>query len=1620
MTSTAVRVALRVRPLTTKEQLSNCNECLTFIPNEPQVLIGPEKAFTYDYVFDTKSTQASVYSSAIAPLLHKFMDGFNATVLAYGQTGAGKTFSMGTGLDNTKDKANQGIVPRCILELFQVLQEKADNEDGYTYEVLVSFLELHNEDLIDLLNPPALQKRRSHNGQVPQHAEVSIREDIAGNIYWTGVKEERCFSPEELLGLLEKGSLCRTTASTDMNTVSSRSHAMFTVTLKQQFLEQADQDDSKKVPKCLTSKFHFVDLAGSERLKRTNAEGDRAKEGIAINAGLLALGNVISALGDDTRRAVHVPYRDSKLTRLLQDSLGGNSQTLMMACVSPSDSNFGETLNTLRYANRARNIKNKVTVNQDFTGSSLEVNQLRALVSRLRTEITALRSKGDGLSLYETVLDDETQALRKEVSTLRKQLQHSRDDVIQVSTERDTLLIERETTNGATLPSATTNDEQQTTIATHPVIENYLKIIRNLNTDLMATKSRLEVLENSQQHRTAQDPSTATSSDDTKRQRRKPGAIGTSKRRFRKVGRISTTTSSSTTSASTNVGTKIVHPSKAPGPLRKHRSHLPPPTTVSSALPTVGRSNHYRYASDNGVNYYRRPTFMDDDDEGYVNDTEDEHMRFEFKESIAKARAEIRKGMEFLELIKPDDAAVDTEILETRRRKLDVSTKTQPIERELSDEGTFSASTSPTPLADEFDKELPHWLADIGSSQDGDTLAMSHSSSNQLSSGSYVDLDTKEQDPKLLRMLQQIQSDIKVNEELVCHLEKSESEYLLMRRKFDDKIHQLHDQLAGLQQNRDDALQQTKGLFNATANGGPSMDTAQQQQAAREKQQLLEIRQAYETKMKHLLNEIQDLKRKYSQTTNTMNVTRNQNESLLKSLRANVETLKVEKKQMMKRMKLDGDRVREQITQQDRRIQQLQRQHTEASVARRRLERERDIQKQTLRKRNEEMVNNSGQLKQLIFIMKKAVREGGLLDERLLGKVSLIVGGNFAVLGRSSQGFPLRGGGHTRGNHSSSSSSSNNSNITQGTNKAVSAIPLHIRTSRKKSLLEKAMLQYVKGKQTLVEIEQVLARRERLSGEKQGLLDRRRQVYLVEIQRSDATGTPLDTTPIEVMDEQIELITAEIAFLSSRLCSLQTKARSIVSSQQQKQRTGKHVTFADDIVTDPPPSDEWADIDALEEQFSVPANAAPELSYKMATKLLKSLQPDECKKIAESLLESNLNLQITDSNRQMTLQHLERALTNTRYNLIVMRRAAVASTVENERRIRRLENSIIGADNNQEGQDIESLAAMDRKMEEFISGGNTIFDRIYEDGLQELINSASWSPLEDSSGKNDMLDNGAPPDLLLSHDSCGTNALLASSIFTHSQPPPPPISTERQNIPAPTSTYEAPNSSSLVPNALDYGYNQDFLDGSVDNDDSQPLDFPSPPLRIETTTLHTTIDQEEPPPSSPQRHQDDIEISPISLDMCGPLDSQRLPDERPALPVTHSTARRSPPPQLQLTCAQPLTRNLIRQHPTPSTPLPTTKKTMGMPTPPATPNRHRSSSLLLHQQKQPPIMPSPSSPLLARSKHQRHSLPAPPSSSSSITMSRSSSCALNGSNVFNRLASTSTRASRAKVHRLSC
>ena len=241
---------------------------------------------------------------------------------------------------------------------------------------------------------------------------VHIREVLGGGVCLAGATEKEVPSKDEMAAILEQGTLLRATATTGMNKRSSRSHAIFTITVEQRRqlpaaqarqTGESDEDndeneatsqasgDEEIVDDYLCAKMHLVDLAGSERVKRTKAEGQRLQEGININKGLLALGNVICALSESKP---HVPYRDSKLTRMLQDSLGGNSRTCMIACVSPADINYEETLNTLRYANRARNIRNKPVVNRD--PNAAQISQLRQQLSAARAEIGSLKRRLTG------------------------------------------------------------------------------------------------------------------------------------------------------------------------------------------------------------------------------------------------------------------------------------------------------------------------------------------------------------------------------------------------------------------------------------------------------------------------------------------------------------------------------------------------------------------------------------------------------------------------------------------------------------------------------------------------------------------------------------------------------------------------------------------------------------------------------------------------------------------------------------------------------------------------------------------------------------------------------------------------------------------------------------------------------------------------------------------------------------------------------------------------------------------------------------------------------------------------------------------------------------------------
>ncbi|KAH9628392.1 hypothetical protein HF086_015922, partial [Spodoptera exigua] len=411
-------------------------------------------------------------------------------------TGSGKTYTMGSGWEGEGDgdEERRGIIPRAIRDLFAGAEARADEARAQgqlppEFSVQAQFIELYNEDIVDLLDPA---KDPFAKGA------LRITEDGCGGVRIVGASMRAVRGAQEALGALRAGALARTTAATNMNSSSSRSHAVFTLLLRQRRLapdqdtsvdREADSEASEQY-ETLTAKFHFVDLAGSERLKRTGATGERAKEGISINCGLLALGNVISALGDRSRKVLHVPYRDSKLTRLLQDSLGGNSNTVMIACVSPSDRDFMETLNTLKYANRARNIKNRCVVNQDLT--SRTIHQLRQEVARLQLELAEYKQgkrviSENGEEGWSDVVQ-ENAILTGEVESLRRRVKAMQGTIEQLSARNSELVAEKALGNwGPKDGSPDANDCSLTAL-----VQGYVSEIEDLRAQLMESNAMYE------------------------------------------------------------------------------------------------------------------------------------------------------------------------------------------------------------------------------------------------------------------------------------------------------------------------------------------------------------------------------------------------------------------------------------------------------------------------------------------------------------------------------------------------------------------------------------------------------------------------------------------------------------------------------------------------------------------------------------------------------------------------------------------------------------------------------------------------------------------------------------------------------------------------------------------------------------------------------------------------------------------------------------------------------------------------------------------------------------------------------------------------------------------------
>ncbi|XP_032903955.1 kinesin-like protein KIF17 [Amblyraja radiata] len=360
-----VRVVVRCRPSNNREKDLNCKVVVSmdstrgqcFI-QKPGALGEPPKQFTFDGVYYIESTTEQLYNEIAYPLVEGVTEGYNGTIFAYGQTGSGKSFTM-QGIPSPTSQ--RGVIPRAFEHIFESIQCTENTK----FLVRASYLEIYNEEIRDLLG-----KDTKHKLELKEHPEKGI--------YVKDLSMHTVHSVTECEKIMDIGWGNRAVGYTLMNKDSSRSHSIFTI-----HLEMCSIDDNGK-DHIRVGKLNLVDLAGSERQAKTGATGDRLKEATKINLSLSALGNVISALVDG--RSKHIPYRDSKLTRMLQDSLGGNTKTLMVACLSPADNNYDESLSTLRYANRAKNIKNKPRINEDPKDALLreyqeEIKQLKALLA---------------------------------------------------------------------------------------------------------------------------------------------------------------------------------------------------------------------------------------------------------------------------------------------------------------------------------------------------------------------------------------------------------------------------------------------------------------------------------------------------------------------------------------------------------------------------------------------------------------------------------------------------------------------------------------------------------------------------------------------------------------------------------------------------------------------------------------------------------------------------------------------------------------------------------------------------------------------------------------------------------------------------------------------------------------------------------------------------------------------------------------------------------------------------------------------------------------------------------------------------------------------------------------
>ncbi|KNC96556.1 uncharacterized protein SPPG_08143 [Spizellomyces punctatus DAOM BR117] len=1321
MASTSVKVALRVRPLNAKEVLANAQECISFMGvGIPQVTIGPtggggadtsfgfstsmaslpqhqQKAFTFDHVFDTASTQEEVYRDCVKPLVDRFLEGFNATVLAYGQTGSGKTYSMGTGLEAVADPEHQGIVPRSIYHLFDRLQaQAAASPEGFKYEVLVSFLELYNEELVDLLNARPKEGTTGWGG-------LSIREDGAGKIMWYGVKEQAVSSPEELLSVLEKGSLCRTTGSTDMNASSSRSHAIFSVILKQQKwvprstaeedgdgasgespLEEITKQEGEEhfTPTSvdptthpdgsfqhLLSKFHFVDLAGSERLKRTNAEGDRKKEGISINQGLLALGNVISALGDDTRKSahVHVPYRDSKLTRMLQDSLGGNSQTLMLACVSPSDTNYGETVNTLNYANRARNIKNKVVINQEWAGGGntlaleREVRILRATVAQLKADIQdggpggSLRVSTTGGDAFDaSYLANQRQTvsgtLRERELQMRIQRERELDaEMDRTKRERDAIRFENERLKFRCFRLQDRCRELGRELA-DTIVQRDRAVVE---------RSRMFLPGNKSMKRKGRD------------MEEENGGV-----KLRKVWGEAK-------------GEIVRSPSTESFPERSFEVGSDEPDDTSKLIPEndplspEATPNLAENDSQTLQSAYKKQLTAHPIIQSYVRTISD--LRFRLSEAedkltwyndvVAKLGGKSKGGRNAFtapnrggdgRLFSAEEIGADAEA------DAELGIPCRPLQRQVKevcreeeetlDEGgqerRLMKALQDNPDVDEMLKQsksqdagevdgvspgprlygVPRtnsvvWeSSSLNVAEDFEESTALDEATDEASSTS-PDSSTSD----MFLVIAKIQADIAEHEKLVSRIQHRDAEYETMKTAYEQKLRDLQTQLLQSKKERDQALKRMQGG-----------------ERKEEKKGTVAIKQRYEDKKRQLEKQIDEFRRKLAENTRARDERKGKDEGLMKGLKDTIASMKAEKARMLKDLKKEREKSRALEMTSQRQIAILKRKEKKAADLVKKLEQSRNqMQRLILQRRSDEIHNINRRSVMKILkrtstpnrISKSGGSSGSMSPKRRSGtwKVSTapIDSSRPGSSGSSSNRRAVSM--YAKSTNKSSPETKLPSDIGLDDGDVPNHLPVNVRAQFKKQMLEKELASCIAVRRAQKALDELKVSRDRLVGEQRELVAERERCVRAE---QEATGR-FDPEKPQYMDERLGVLDHEIAMIGHRISRVEELVR--------RARLGGQPAGQEGLVSSS------TSISSLTPDVDV--------GWENATNIIRSLDPYELEAIAEMCLEDLVEVRCLLEEGEVKVQERDSKIEELTENLERCRETARKAAMEFQRRL---------------------------------------------------------------------------------------------------------------------------------------------------------------------------------------------------------------------------------------------------------------------------------------------------------------------------------------------------------------